>query len=126
MGPDLPQGDIESLRQWKFFQGLDGIPFRTQGAEVPYYKADDPLHKQPKLVADMHVKQFDLNDAEQSQELEGILDRCAKGKSYLSQKETHFDDKVNGWRILLIWGDYYLEDPKETEIRNAEDRQNFS
>lgn len=124
-----PQGpmDPETLRKWKFFQGMDGIPFRTRGEEVPYYKRDDPLHKQPRLVADMHVRQFALDDDEQRKELEGILDRCAKGKGYVSQHEVQYDEKIQGWKVLLIWGDFFLEDPVETEARDAKkDKQTFS
>lgn len=124
MEPQAPQ-DPETLRKWKFFQGYDGIPYRTQQQEVPYYKKDDPLDKRPRLVADMHVKQFDLQDDEQRREFERILDKCAKGKGYVSQKELQFDEALNGWRVLLIWGDFFLEDPVEAESAN-EDRQEFS
>lgn len=126
MGPDFTQVDQEAASRWKFHQGFDGIPFRTQSAITPSYKSDDPLHKRPKLVADMRVRQFDLNDEEQRESAQTVLDRCAKGKAYLSQKELHFDESIKGWRMLLIWGDFYLEDPKEAETHHAPDRKNFS
>lgn len=122
-----PQGpvDPETLRKWKFFQGMEGIPFRTQREDVPYYKKGDPLHRKPRLVADMHVRQFDLQDNDQREELEKILDRCAKGKGYISQKDVQYDEKIQGWKVLLIWGDFFLEDPVETEVNNA-DKKTFS
>lgn len=124
MEPQVPQ-DMEILRQWKYFQGYDGVPFRTRGRETPHYKKDDPLHKQPRLVADMRVRQFDLQDEEQRLEFEQVLDRCAKGKAYVSQKETQYDQEIQGWRVLLIWGEFYLEDPVEAEA-NDENKQTFS
>ena len=125
MDPQTPE-DEENLRKWKFFQGVDGIPFRTEHDSAPFYKGDDPYHRQPKMVADMHVKQFDLGDDAQLQEYEGILDLCAKGKGYLSQQDVQFDEKIQGWRVLIIWGTFYLEDPVEANGRDGKDKKTFS
>ena len=125
MEPQSPE-DIENLRKWKYFQGVDGVPFRTENENAPYYKKDDPHHRQPKMVADMHVRQFELGDDEQRKELESILDRCAKGRGYISQKEVQFDEKIQGWRVLLIWGDFFLEDPVEANGNNGKDKKTFS
>ena len=120
------QEDIENQRKWKHFKGLEGIPFRTKEDGVPYYKEADAQHKQPKVIADMHVCQFNMQEETDRAELERILDRCAKGKGYLSQKEVQFDESLKGWRILIIWGEFFLEDPVEAAQRDEKDTHTFS
>lgn len=121
----MQEQDAETQRRWQFYQGMNGIPFRTREEGVPSYKNDDPLHRKPRMVADMHVRQFDLNDDEQRKSLEEILDRCAKGRGYVSRQETQFDQSINGWRFLLVWGDFFLEDPVEAAHAEGKDRQVF-
>ena len=108
----------ELTNRWKVFQGLDGIPFRTGMDGVPHYRNADPSHMKPKVVADMHVRQFDLRDDSQRKQMEEILDNCAKGRGYVSKMETCFDPQKAGFVALLIWGELFLEDPREQEIRN--------
>ena len=116
--------DEEILRQWKFYQGMDGIPFRTHEETVPHYKTDDPLSKKPKLTTDMHVDVFDLADKDQRLAMQKILDTCAKGKGYVSQLEREFDKITGGWKVLLMWGEFFLEDPRE-EAGSINDKQIF-
>lgn len=105
--------DDEITRQWKFFQGMDGIPFRTQETAAPSYKNDDPLSKKPKLVTDIKVEYFDLSKPEEREKLSVVLDLCAKGKGYVSSMDRQFDNKLSNWKVLLIWGRFFLEDPRE-------------
>ena len=120
--------DDELIRQWKFFQGMDGIPFRTQGSGAPDYKTDDSLSKKPKLVTDIKVEYFDLSKTTEREEMSKILDLCAKGKGYVSSMDRQFDNKISNWKVLLIWGRFFLEDPRETNIAGSvpnADRQVF-
>lgn len=121
------QDQDENLRQWKHHQGLDGIPFRTREDTVPMYKKDDAAHRQPKQVADMHIRQFNLREEKERLEVETILDLCAKGRGYVSQLQVEFDSTVKGWRVFLIWGEFFLEDPVEADRANlSRNTQSFS
>ena len=129
----LPQSVIskqdsdENLRQWKYHRGLDGVPFRTENDQVPLYKKDDAEHRQPKQVADMHVQQYNLKEEKERLKLESILDMCAKGRGYVSKLEYEFDRTIKGWRVFLIWGEFFLEDPVEADrANNSRDTQSFS
>lgn len=110
---------------WNYYPGQDGIPFRTEMGAVPSYKRDDPTRRQPQRIAEMHVRQFNLKSREEAMELERVLNACARGTSCLSQKEIQYDSTIKGWRVFLIWGDYFLEDPLEAAVRH-ENRKNFS
>ena len=117
----------ENLRQWKYHQGLEGIPFRTKEDTVPLYKGPAAEHRKPRQVVDMFVDQFNLRDKDERAALQSVLDLCAKGKGYISRQEVEFDSTVKGWRVLLIWGKFFLEDPVETDRANiAGDTQSFS
>lgn len=105
----------ELLQRWKMFQGINGVPFRTQQQNVPMYKNGDPAHKRPMMVADMHVKQFSLGEEAERVEMERVLDLVAKGKCYLSKMEATFDPNTGNYKALIIWGDLFLEDPGERE-----------
>lgn len=115
------QPEDETLRQWKFFQGVDGVPFRTKAGAAPNYKRADSLSKQPKLITDMHVDVFDLSDAERALKMAEVLDLCAKGKGYVSSMDRQYDAKHSNWRVLLIWGQFFLEDPREDQIVGSAD-----
>ena len=115
------QSEDEVFRQWKFFQGVDGIPFRTKGEVVPHYKTDDALNKKPKLITDMHVDVFDLSNAERVKRMAEILDLCAKGKGYVSSMDRQYEAKDRNWRVLLVWGQFFLEDPREELIVGSSD-----
>jgi hypothetical protein len=116
----------EALNRWRYHQGLNGVPFRTQQSTAPTYKNGDPLHHQPKVVTDMKVRTFDLQEDTQRKEFEQALDMCAKGKGYVSKMETQYDDKIGGYKALLIWGVFFLEDPREEVSNVPTDQQIFS
>jgi hypothetical protein len=98
----------------KMFPGLDGIPYRSRGGMTPNLKNSDPEHLRPALVTDMHVKVFDLTNEEDRTGLEQVLTRCAKGRAYQSHREQNFDPSTGSYKVLLIWGDFFYEDPQET------------
>ena len=98
------------------FPGLDGIPFRSRNGQAPLLKSSDPLRAQPKIVTDMHVRQFDLSNVEEVKIVTQILDRCAKGQAYLSKQLEQYDSELKSWRMLLIWGEHFLEEPNEQQL----------
>lgn len=118
--------DKEVERRWKFFNGMDGVPFRTQNQTAPMFKGTDPAHKQPKMTTDMHVDIFDLSDKKQLIQMQEVLDACAKGKGYVSEMDKQYEEKIGSWRVLLVWGEFFLEDPLEVAgDEQARDRKVF-
>jgi hypothetical protein len=106
--------------QFNLHPGMDGIPFRTQRPAVPSYKQDDPDSRRPQVVTDMHVDVFDMGSEEQRARLADILSKCAKGRAYESSRSQEFDRETGTYKVLLIWGEFFLEDPqeaRENEIR---------
>lgn len=106
-------GPTACVRNWSIYNGLDGVPFRTRNGAPPTIKHDDPQHKQPMTVTDMHVDQLDLSDQAHQQKLQDILSLCAKGRGYVSQMDRQYDEDIKSWRVFVIWGEFFLEDPKE-------------
>lgn len=121
---DVLNADPEEERRWKFFNGFDGVPFRTRGNAAPLLKQTDPQHKQPKTTTDMHVDIFDLSDSKQMLRMQEILDHCAKGKGYISEMDKQYEEKIGSWKVLLVWGEFFLEDPMESFAASA-DRKVF-
>lgn len=114
-GPDITGMDPESLRRWQYYKGMNNIPFRTKQGVVPYFKHDDPQHRQPVLVTDMHVGTFDMSNEDDKAKFTEVLDRVAKGKGYISQRESQFVEQTQNWKIFMIWGDFFLENPTESQ-----------
>jgi hypothetical protein len=117
--------ETNAAQRWRHEQGVNGVPFRTKQEVTPSYKNGDPEFMRPKMVADMQIKSFDLSDEPQRLEMQAALDQCAKGRGYVSKLETNFDPGTGSYRALLIWGIYFLEDPRE-EHHNATAQQHFS
>lgn len=88
----------------------EGIPYRGDQIHI---KHDDPQHKQPQVVYDMHVKTFDLGDPKQLKEYEDIMQSIASGKAIMSMEQVIYCKDIKGWRVLIRWGDQFLEAPKE-------------
>ena len=116
-----PIADMGGLgsQDYTMYRGLDGTPFRTRNGAPPMYKSGDPVRKQPQQVVDIHVNALSMADDKDVKELQRILDMCAKGRGYVSSIDKSFDDESKNWKVLLIWGEYFLEDPKETEENAA-------
>jgi hypothetical protein len=113
-------------QRWRHLQGINGVPFRTRQEGTPNYKNADPEFMRPKMVADMKVKTFDLSKAEELAEMEAALDMCAKGRGYVSKMETIYDHSTSSFRALVIWGIYFLEDPREEQHNATVEQQRFS
>jgi hypothetical protein len=103
--------------------GMDGIPFRTRRTTTPDYKGSDPDHKKPMHVTDMHVDIFDLGDETQRAEMARILSKCAKGRAYESSRNQEFDRNTGTFKVLLVWGEFFLEDPKESKENEIHEYQ---
>lgn len=96
-----------------YFPGIEGIPFRTRKGVAPDIKWADPSHRLPTLATDMHAKVFDMSNAEDCKQLEDVLTRCAKGRAYESSRKESFDQAAGTFKILLVWGELFYEDPQE-------------
>jgi hypothetical protein len=118
--------ESNAAQRWRYEQGMNGVPYRTRQEATPSYKNGDPEFMRPKTVADMKVKTFDLSDDKQREEMEKALDLCAKGRGYVSRLETQYDAGSGSYRALVIWGVYFLEDPREEHHNATEDQQHFS
>ncbi len=95
------------------FTGLDGIPFRTSGNSVPFYKNDDPARKRPATRVEMHVELLELGRDNDLARYREVLNLCSTDRAYLSSQDRQYDPDSKTWRVLLVWGEYYLEDPME-------------
>lgn len=113
--PIADMGGLGSVNGYNMYRGLDGTPFRTRNGAPPMYRSSDSASRQPQTVVDVHVNVLNLSDEKDVQELQRILDMCAKGRGYISSLDKAYDKSVQNWRVLLIWGEFFLEDPKETE-----------
>lgn len=101
-------------RSMRVFPGLDGIPFRQKpGQQTPMLKQDDPEFMQPKMIADAHVRLFNMSKPEDLREYEAVWDKAAKGLVLISSEKDHWSDKEQTFLILLRWGELYLELSKE-------------
>jgi len=98
---------------YKYHPGLDGVPFRTRREAAPDLKWSDPAHKLPKLATDMHAKVFDMAVESDQLELEKVLTKCAKGQAYESSRNQSFDQNSGTFKVLLVWGEHFYEDPQE-------------
>jgi len=120
------QAEPNVAQRWRYEQGMNGVPYRTRQEITPTYKNGDPEFMKPKMVADMKVKTFDLSDDNQRVEMEQALDACAKGRGYVSKLETAYDPGRGTYKALVIWGIYFLEDPREEHHNGTTDQQRFS
>jgi hypothetical protein len=99
--------------EFTYFPGIDGVPFRTRNTTAPDIKWSDPETKRPVFATDMHADVFDLSSEDDRKKLETILTKCAKGVAYESSRSQVFDEAHSTFRVLLIWGEHFYEDPQE-------------
>ena len=104
----------EGVLGQQVFPGIDGIPYRTRNG-VPNLKHDDPEKKKPVTVVDMHVDQLDMSISDDAKKLQHILNLCSRSKGYVSKQLETYDPGIKSWRVLLVWGEFFLEDPAEAQ-----------
>ena len=101
------------LEQWKVFQGLDGFPFRSRDGHVPYFRHDDPLHKQPRSVEEFRTLIFETTDEKGLAEYRRVMNLCARNRARFVSERSAYDKQLKGWRVFLVWAEFFLENPEE-------------
>ena len=119
--PTLPpemQERIGDGVDWKLFEGMDGIPFRTQESAVPLYKEGDPEHRRPQITNELDIKVFDMAKPDDVNEYRKILNFCAQGLGRVIDREIKYVEETKNWRVFMSWAKYFWEDARETQKGN--------
>lgn len=75
-------------------------------------KETDPDTKQPVLVEQVSIRQFDSTKENDMVEWQRIMQQVADGVSIISFEEKVYDEKIAGWRVLIRWMDLKYTNPE--------------
>ena len=108
---ERPDGSAKS-RFRLFGNNLSPAPYRLwNGDAVPNVKEDDPPHKKPQEVMDVHARIFDTSSEDDLKAYSSITDMVGKGTAMISKEEIHWSDKRDTFVIFLRWVELFLEAP---------------
>jgi hypothetical protein len=77
---------------------FNGLPYEGPTLNL---KKDDPPHMQPRLVCEVSVRTFMMNNPKDVKEYEQAMEDVGRGWSQISKEEMVWIDRQETWKIFL-------------------------
>jgi hypothetical protein len=82
-------------------------------------RSGTPWERKPQVVADAHVKVFDMAVEEDLLAFQRVMGKagCSPQAAVIHTLEKTFCADTGSWKVFVIWYDLFSEPPDETRTR---------
>jgi len=101
------------MSETKTIEGTwEGVPYRGPKIDL---KSTDNIESMLKLNQKLHVKRFDLSDAEELKGYEEVCQQINDGHAQLSYEKMEYDETARQWVVLLRWIEWWYSPAEGAE-----------